>query len=215
MATLTISPRFNGPADSANGGVACGLLARATGLGEVTLRRPPPLGRALRLEGASLYDGEDVVATAGAGEVTVDPLAPVSLAEATEATGRYRGWQGHPYPTCFVCGPQHPDGLRLFPGPVGDDRVAAPWVPVDDDPVMVWAALDCPSGWASDLPGRPLLLGRMALRQLAQPVPGAEHVAVGWVVGAEGRKVHTASALYTATGEVVALAQHTWVAVSS
>ncbi|MEV4624044.1 hypothetical protein AB0J74_35700, partial [Asanoa sp. NPDC049573] len=26
----------------------------------------------------------------------------------------------HPFPTCYVCGPERADGLRIFPGPVGD-----------------------------------------------------------------------------------------------
>lgn len=214
MGALTIPGRYNGPPDTANGGVSCGLLAQATGRNEVTLRRPPPLAHPMRLEGDSLYDGEDLVATAADAEVDVVPAPPVGLAEATEATARYQGWQGHPFPTCFVCGPQHPDGLRLFPGSVGEDVVAAPWVPADEDPVLVWAALDCPSGWASDLPGRPLLLGRMALKQLAPPAVGAEHVVMGWLVAEEGRKVRTGSSLYSGAGELLALAQHTWIAIS-
>ena len=44
MTTLTIPAVYNGPPGSANGGVTCGLLAQATGLDEVTLRQPPPLG---------------------------------------------------------------------------------------------------------------------------------------------------------------------------
>lgn len=215
MATLTIPGRYNGPPDSANGGVSCGLMARATGRNQVTLRRPPPLERPLRVADDGVYDGDQLVATTADAEVTVEPVAPVSVAEATEATTRYGGWQDHPYPTCFVCGPEHPDGLRLFPGPVRPHVVATPWVPADDDPLMVWAALDCPSGWCVDLPGRPLLLGRMALEQRAAPVRGAEHVVMGWLVGEDGRKVHTGSALYTATGDVLAVAQATWIAVSS
>ena len=211
---FTIPRRFNGPADSANGGVSCGLLAQATGLNEITLRKPPPLETPMRIQDGVLYDGDDVVASATVTDLTVDAPAPVSLAEATAATARYAGWQDHPYPTCFVCGPQHPDGLRIFPGIVRPQVSAAPWVPRDDDPVMVWAALDCPSGWASDMPGRPMLLGRMALRLLAPPQPGAEHVTMGWVAGEDGRKVHTGSALYSASGEVLAVARQTWIAVS-
>jgi hypothetical protein len=215
VASLTIPRRYNGPPDSANGGVSCGLLAQATGHNEVTLRRPPPLDRAMRVEDGSLYDGEDLVATSTTVKVPVDAPDPVSLAEATGATARYGGWQDHPFPTCFVCGPQHPDGLRVFPGPVREHVVAAPWVPPDDDPVMTWAALDCPSGWCMDLPGRPLVLGRMALTSLASPSPGAEHVVMGWLLELDGRKVRTGSALYSAAGDLLAVARQTWVAIAS
>lgn len=213
MATLTIDPRFNGPMTSANGGVACGLLAQATGLAQVTLRRPPPLGRAMEVRGNDLYDGEHLVAAAAGAEVGVRVPDPVSLEQARTAASSYRGLRAHPYPTCFVCGPDHPTGLQVYPGEVAPGVVAAPWTPERDDPVMVWAALDCPSAWTVDLPGRPLLLGRMALRLDALPTLGEEHVVGGWLVGEEGRKVLTGSALWTARGELLAVAQHTWVVV--
>jgi hypothetical protein len=43
-----------------------------------------------------------------------------SLVEAQEATARYPLYQGHPFPTCFTCGPDRApgDGLRIFPGPL-------------------------------------------------------------------------------------------------
>jgi hypothetical protein len=160
VTTLTIPGRFTGPPTSGNGGVTCGLLAQATGLSQVTLRKPPPLDVPMRLDGNDLYDGDDLVASAAAGVVEVEPIEPVPLEQAALATASYGGLKEHPFPTCFVCGPEHPTGLGLFPGPVRPGVVAAPWVPVAEDPVMVWAALDCPSGWAyDDLPGRPMVLG--------------------------------------------------------
>jgi hypothetical protein len=212
--TLTIPARFTGPPDSANGGVTCGLVARATGLDEVTLRTPPPLETPLRVVGSEVHDGETLVATAAAATVDLVPPAPVGVAEAREATTRYGGLTEHPFPTCFVCGPAKADGLRLFPGPVGDGVAATPWVPADQDPVMVWAALDCPGGWSLDLPGRPMVLGRMALRLDELPQPGEEHVVMGWRVSLEGRKAFTGSALFTAAGELLAVARQTWIAVS-
>jgi len=212
--TLTIPARFTGPPDSANGGVTCGLLAQATGLSEVTLRTPPPLERPLRVVDGALYDADTLVASAAAATVALEPPAPVSVAEARAATTRYGGLTEHPFPTCFVCGPDKADGLRLFPGPVGEGVAATPWVPVDQDPVMVWAALDCPGGWSLDLPGRPMVLGRMALRLDELPAPGEEHVVMGWRVSLEGRKAFTGSALFTAAGDLLAVAQQTWIAVS-
>ena len=77
--------------------------------------------------------------------------------------------------------------------------------------MLVWAALDCPGGWSADLPGRPMVLGRMATRIDSLPAVGEPHVIQGWLLGGEGRKVHTGSALYTAAGEVLAVAQATWI----
>jgi hypothetical protein len=65
----------------------------------------------------------------------------------------------HPQPWCFGCGTgrAQDDGLRIVPGRVpGADLVADVWKP---DPTLadaggtvaaafVWAALDCPSGFA-------------------------------------------------------------------
>jgi hypothetical protein len=211
---LTIPARFNGPAGSANGGITCGLLARATGLSEVTLRVPPPLEVPLRVEGTSLYDGDVLVAQAGPGVVDVAAAPAVTVAEAEAVGSSYLGLQEHPFPTCFVCGPAHPTGLHLTPGRVGDGRVAAVWVPEEADPVFVWAALDCPSGWATDIVGRPAVLGRMACRVDALPVAGAPHVVVGWQRGEDGRKLLTGSALYDAAGTLLAVAQQTWIALA-
>lgn len=214
MTTLTIPGRFNGPPGSGNGGVTCGLLAQATGLSEVTLRTPPPLDTPLALRDHGLYDGEQLVAQAAPAMVDLVPPPPVGVAEAHAATSRYGGHLAHPFPTCFVCGPEHPTGLRLFAGSVGGGIVATPWTPTEPDPVMTWAALDCPSGWSVDIIGRPMVLGRMACRVDGLPTPGEEHVVLGWHRGDEGRKVHTGSALYSAGGRLLAVAQQTWIAIS-
>jgi hypothetical protein len=51
VAGLRLGERFCGPPATANGGYACGAIAELLSGGvEVTLRRPPPLGRPLRLQ---------------------------------------------------------------------------------------------------------------------------------------------------------------------
>lgn len=215
---VRIDPRFNGPPGSANGGVTCGLLAGAVDLAqpEVTLRVPPPLGVDLRLHDNGLYHGEQLVAQAAERAVELEPPRPVSVAVAREARRHFAGTDGrHPFPGCFVCGPDHPTGLHLHPGTVGPSTVAVDWTPADDDPVMVWAALDCTGGWSADLPGRPMVLGRMACRIHAVPTPGEPHVVQGVQLGVDGRKVLTGSALYTEQGQVIAVARATWITVAS
>jgi hypothetical protein len=216
---MRIAARYNGPPGSANGGITAGRLAAYVGapVVEVTLRRPPPLGVDLRVDSsggtARLLHGELLVAEAVPCADEPPAGEPVDLDTARAAAASYAGLVDHPFPTCFVCGPDRPDGMRLLPGPVGEGRSAAVWTPVDDDPVLVWAALDCPGGWSADLPGRPLVLGRMAVARHTSPLVGEPHVVTGWVLGEDGRKVHTGSALRSADGTVVATARATWLAI--
>lgn len=214
---MRLAARFNGPPDSANGGVASGRLAAYVGAAavEVTLRHPPPLDVDLRVDAsggtARLHHGDTLIAEAVPSSVDVEPGPAVRVEQAAATT--FAGLTDHPFPTCFVCGPQRQDGLGLRPGPLGDGRVATVWTPADDDPVLVWAALDCPGGWSADLPGRPLVLGRMALERRGPVRPGEPHVVVGWTTGVEGRKVHTGTALHAADGTVLAVARATWFVV--
>ena len=214
---MIIPPRYNGPPNSANGGYACGLMSEALGGGfEVTLLRPPPLGVDLDLVGHELRQGDVLIAEARRSPPFAldDVPAPVSLEEAEEASRHYPGFQHHAYPTCFSCGPERDDGLRIFPGPVAgrEGLVAAPWTPEEVRPEIIWAALDCPSGWAVDHFQREgVMLGRMAAGIRELPTVGERRVVVGWPVGEEGRKRHAGSALYTAAGEVMALARSTWI----
>jgi hypothetical protein len=214
--------RYNGPPDSANGGYACGLVAALIGgVAEVTLRRPPPLERVLEThvqpdgEAVEVRDGGTLVAEARRVKLEVEVPPPVSLEDAEAASRRYPGFDHHAYPTCFTCGPERDDGLRIFAGPVDGRRglVAAPWTP--HEPVaaeVVWAALDCPSGWAvDDFQREGVLLGRMAARVLDLPRMGKPHVVLGWRVGENGRKRYAGSALLTPRGEVLAAARSTWI----
>ncbi|MBB6172091.1 hypothetical protein HNR23_002151 [Nocardiopsis mwathae] len=244
LADLIVDPRFNGPADSANGGYISGLLAArleapgASGV-QVTLRKPPPLGTPMTVEpddggGLRLMDGGDLVAVAEPAEEPAEAVPPVSRAKAEQAQRRFRGSSGHPFPTCFTCGTERApgDGLRLFAGPVDDEHpttVACSWTPdpslavrgADGTPrdtvptEVVWAALDCPGGWSSDVSERPIVLGRMAATVARSPRVGRPHVVMGRLLGAEGRKVFTASTVYGPDGEVVARARATWIMLRS
>ncbi len=216
---MRIAARFQGPDGSANGGVTSGRLAAYVGADavEVTLRRPPPLDTDLRVDAAGgtarLFDGAELVAEAAPTSLGLEPVLPVTVERAAAAAADYAGLSEHPFPRCYVCGPERADGLRLAPGPVAPGRVACVWTPATDDPVEVWAALDCPGGWSSDLRGRPMVLGRMALRRLGAPAPGEPHVVVGWTMSTEGRKTFTGSALLDAAGTTLALARATWIAL--
>jgi hypothetical protein len=213
---MIIPSRFNGPPSSANGGYACGLFSEALGGGfEVTLLVPPPLDTQLDIVGDELRHGNVVVARARRAVHSDEEMPePVSLAEAEAASKRYAGFEHHAYPTCFTCGPERDDGLRIFAGPVEGRAgvVAAPWTPGPGVRAeIVWAALDCPSGWAVDEFQREgVLLGRMAAAIHTRPEPGEAHVVIGWRIGEEGRKRFAGSAIFTGEGGLVAHSRSTW-----
>jgi len=235
---ILIPARFNGPADSANGGVTAGLLAGLLGgddieqrAVEVTLRRPPPLQIELRVERAEpatgpaealrLFDEDRLIAEA---VIVVDddlaPVPPVSQVDAERAAARYDGLTDHPFPTCYVCGVERAghDGLELFAGRVGtgpdDDRVATPWQvgrDLDLGAVLVWAALDCPGGWSIGLSGRRAVLGRIRARVSSLPQPDEACVVVGWRDGWQGRKALARTSAYGQDGRLLGVAAQTWI----
>lgn len=238
LATITVARRFRGPTLSGNGGYTAGrlaaLLSRATSgtAATVTLRSPPPLDVEMAVLAASAAEpgagvemsyGDELVASAVAGELRSAAVAPVDFGSATAARSAYRGAVEHPFPDCFVCGPAREpgDGLRLAPGVVGPGHTACVWVPdpsyaLAEDPTVApaelgWAALDCPGGWTSDIGNRPLVLGRMTA-YCAPARIGRPHVVVGELLGEEGRKTYTATAVYD-EDRLVGRAEHTWIAV--
>lgn len=228
--SIVIPTRFRGPPNSANGGYACGLVAEALGGdAEVTLLAPPPLECPLTVAARGAHEielrhGADLLARGRRRpfELTL-PLRP-TWDEACEASRHYAGFDRHPFPGCFVCGPRRgrKDGLRIFPGPLPDRRVAAPWIP--DNSLcdrngrvripFLWAALDCPGFFAltGDTPAT-LLLGRMAVRILRPIQADTPCVVVGWPVASEGRKHHCGTALFAESAGLCGEARATWIEV--
>jgi len=225
---VTIAARFNGPPGSAHGGYACGVVADAIGLGaSVRLSAPPPLdvplARTREPDGTvRLLDGDAVVAIGKpATPVIPAPAAPawaVAAMAAREFVGRLRA--RHPFPGCFACGPDRDaDGLRVWPGPAGPGGlVASPWRPEPElaggravDAVFVWAALDCPAGFACIPAGSKALLGTMTARLEAPVLPGRDYIVAGWPLGSAGRMYRAGSALYERGGRRVALAESLWI----
>ncbi|MEV0713946.1 hypothetical protein [Asanoa sp. NPDC050611] len=213
---MIIASRFNGPPGTGNGGYSAGTFAvlATGGVPEVTLVKPPPLDVPLTAGDGSVIDPAGEVIAAVRAVPTFEPVAPpVTLDAAIEAARGYAGFADHPFPTCYVCGPERADGLRVFPGPV-DGVVAAPFTaPASVTTETVWAALDCPGGWSVLSPGRAYVLGRMAAVVGTLPEPGSESVAVGMLASTEGRRAAVHTALYTPAGDLLAHARATWVAI--
>lgn len=216
--SITFDRRFRGPAQSANGGYAAGRLASLLGgRAEVTLRLPPPLDRPLDVVADDghvlLLDGEALVAEAEPGEPGIEPPAPISLAEAEEASSRHVRWGGENFSECFSCGTRPEDGLCIHVGPVeGRDLHAAPWTAREVAPEVVWAAIDCAGAYAVGGPGRgEVLLGRMAAEIRRLPEEGERCIVTAWPLGEDGRKLLAGTALTTADGELLALSRQTWI----
>ncbi len=232
MASLTISPRFRGPAGSGNGGYVSGRLAAYVGADDepvtVVLRQPPPLQTRLQIvpdrAGVRLVAGDRAIAEASPGAFAHPPVAAVTLDTARAAEPAYRGLVDHPFPMCFVCGPARAaaDGLRLSPGRCGHGRTACVWRPHtslghDADGCVsaefVWSALDCPGAWTSDLDERPLVLGTMTAVCEERVAFGRDYVVVGQLLAAKGRKTFTATAIFDEAGTRLARAEQVWIAV--
>lgn len=227
---VVIHERFRGPDTSGNGGYSCGLIGREIdGPASVSLRVPPPLERALELHRGEdgkleLRDGDVVVAEGEPSKLDLEvPEAP-SVEEAGQAVERFVFWHDHPFPACFVCGPgrEYPDGLRIFPGQVGERSiVAAPWTPdpglAGDDgtvaPELIWAVLDCPTSFGAFLheSAGTSVLARLTAELRGEIHAGEPHVTIGWPISRDGRKSEGGSAVFTADGELLARARGLWI----
>jgi hypothetical protein len=221
---VVLERRFNGPPSTANGGYACGIVARhVDGPARVSLRRPVPLGTPLELERhddghVTLHEGEMLIAE-GDPALPLDGVVPPyrpSVEEARAAAAdRPRFWPGA-FDSCWVCSPRA-DGLGVLFGPLAShpDMTAAVLHASDGDALaseVVWAALDCPSYtpplWGSATPS---LLASMHAELLA-PVPAGEPLVVtGWTLGSEGRKHRSATAVLGQDGRVLARAEALWI----
>jgi len=231
-----IDPRFNGPPGSANGGYACGALARLAhghldGPVAVALLAPIPVGTALHYAPARrrghVFAGDELVATVAPASDDVPVVPFVDPDRAGVASARFAGRTRHPFPTCFACGTDRgPDGLRLFPGPVpGDDEtVACLWTPGPDvadgdgrvGPEVTSAVLDCPGGWTEDARVRPRVLGRFITLLESAPRSGRTYVVVAREASHDGRTAVRTTAVYDAAdATLVGRASAIWIALAA
>ena len=231
---VVIPTRFNGPPASANGGYTCGVVAQMVGaeVSRVSLRSPPPLGRRLSATHhgggrVDIHDGGEIVAEGEPAELMIDVPEPVDAEEARRASeaGTAAWSASHPFPTCVVCGPDRAagDGFRIFPGPVpGREGLhAATWTPdpelAGEDgyvrPECVWAALDCPTSApvANFGQGPPVVLAQLTARLGCGVRAGERHSVLSWPLGIDGRKRHSASALFDDSGRMICASQALWI----
>jgi len=225
MDKLVIPGEFNGPRESGNGGYTCGAVAALMdGPAQISLRSPVPLDEPLDVDRSDscvrVRSGETLIAEGRpAPELNHQPPETVGPDTALEASTRYRGLSEGPFSHCFACGLAHPEPLGIFAGSVGEsDLVATPWSPPEwtagDDgfvrPEIVWAVLDCPTFFAAYGSREELPVAFLVREQarLDRPVKaGVEHVVVAWPIEHDGRKALAGSAVLSAGGETLAVAE--------
>lgn len=230
---LAIQSLYNGPPNSAHGGVAAGRMAALVNPDRATVRfhSPPPLDEALidvrhPAGRVDLFAGTRRVATVSPTErVEVDAferLDPMTVAVA-ESTWLDHSDGLHLFPTCFGCGNARLDGgLGLEPGHVSGSSVHATfWTPGVDGLVpswLVWAALDCPSGapaLATVPKGSAALTGELAV-EVRQPLQGrTQYQILSRRTGTSGRKITTQAAIVDPQGRNVAVASAIWIEIAT
>jgi len=231
--TLSIDPVYNGPPDSAHGGVAAGRMAELLDplCASVRFRAPIPVGSTMTAvpggdDTVELFENDRPIAIVRRLEGPLDgqrfdPL-PSTAVDAAEHAFHSEWDTRHPFPTCFGCGHHRTDGrgMALAPGPApGHDVHAAWWRPRRDGavpPWLVWAALDCPSGFPAFVtlaPDRARVTGEFAV-ELLHPVPGdGTYQILSHVTGGSGRKTTTSAALVDHTGTTLAVATAIWIEI--
>lgn len=240
---MRIEARFNGPPDSAHGGIACGVFAAAVDPMQATVRlmAPPPLEADLQLR--SEQDGSQTILDTDNREVAsvrpwdppddFEPISSVSFDQLQAARDHFISVIGpdgsnHAFPTCFGCGPARPDndGLALFTGKIPDTSLyGAEWVPrgiggETVEPWMVWAAMDCPSGagpfneWVDYASGEIQLLGELSVSISELPVAGAVHQVLSRTIKRSGQRMISEVVVLAEGGANIARGRATWIHLS-
>ena len=224
--TITISPGFNGPPASGNGGYAAGVLSRHFDAPHtVRISAPIPLDTPLSVSRQAgrldVRDGDTLILAARPGAVTLAPPAPPSPEAARKAAANPTSFGAGGPSTCFVCGRNRAegDGLHIHCGRLGETSAASVWRPhanfCDAEgvvrPEFLWAALDCPGGFALPLTDTSYLLGEMTAA-LHKPVRAGDEIIVhAWHAWSDGRKHFAGAALHAADGTLLAQADTLWI----
>jgi hypothetical protein len=77
---------------------------------------------------------------------------------------------------------------------------------------FVWAALDCPGGWAV-IAKRPRIcvLGRITGEIVERVKPGQRCIVAAWEISEYGRKSLAGTAIFTENGRLLARSKTTWI----
>ena len=133
----------------------------------------------------------------------------------------------HPIRGCFSCGPDHPDGLHIYPRVVDDGVVCAPWRPAAEfidggrvlSTLVLTSAIDCSSGICMPVSMQRelleldqfFLLGSLDVRYLRVPPVDRGYRVAAKMLLRDGRKFYGLSALVDEDGTAYAMAESTWI----
>ncbi|MCP3911121.1 MAG: hypothetical protein GY713_09230 [Actinomycetia bacterium] len=218
----------------------------------VRLSRPIPLHTDLGVEITQVDDRVEMTVTSGETTIatgwvdtcaTPDPLGVLSMpaerlaelvtAALPSAAASARADAApirHPdadmdFDTCFVCGKDHPDGLRLTLGALDNETAWRRWHPPAEfaeagglSPLVSTAALDCSSAALLRLDGtlqrgESVLLGTFDVDHLRAPDPEADLRLVARTSHREGRKIWSDMALVDADDGAAVISRATWIVV--
>jgi hypothetical protein len=223
---VVIERHFRGPPESGQGGYSCGLVAeRIEGdCATVSLRKPPPLDRTLRIEDGALMDGDQLIAEGHADTLELDVPDTVGLTAARRASENpFWGEHIHPFPGCFGCGFERDqsEAVAIWMGAHDHSGLmAGVWTPSTDfagddgavTKLITWSALDCPTATGANLPLDGVsVLGRLTCR-LVEPIePGVTHTVVAWPISDDGRKHLGGCAIHAPDGTLCAYSAGLWI----
>ena len=236
LGRIRIPERFQGPPGRGQGGWTAYQLSRfADGPVTVRLAAPTPLDRDLHVvqseTGVDLVDRTTdpptTVMQATPRVETFAEVTPVDLKTARDARSRFIFKDGgHPVPRCFSCG-AHAESMAVHPGRLDDGRVAVDWRPPDwaidaqgaVDPGVIWAAMDCASGFyaAADGVHNVSFTAQYAVEIVRPRKPDADYVIVAgpgdFAPHWDGRKRRSLAATFDSDGALYGRAVALWIAV--
>ena len=235
--TISIPAKFCGPPRSGNGGYFCGAVAaQVEGPVVVRLKAPPPLDTEMAVvmdgDAGRVLSGEREIAQVLPARGELEPSPPIPREEAVKISerGLEASQVNHPFPTCFVCGPDRDmgDGMRIFTGPNDDESLyAAAWYADPAwssdgslvDEAYIWSAMDCPSSgpaFATALnPDSDIayVLGTLEVRIFERPKVGDHYVLTCALDEDTGKLYRTRVSLYGDEEKLLATGAAVWVRV--
>ncbi|TGM34002.1 hypothetical protein EHQ92_17870 [Leptospira biflexa] len=225
LESTEINEKYCGPPMSGNGGYIAGIIANQiqNNAAVVKIKAPAPLNQTLFFSNdfessrIKLIIKESNILIAEGQEdkdfyLDVPEFNAKSIEEIRNPIQAYLGFKKHPFSTCFVCGTERKakDGMRIFPAKISDQSKFNhlhgsfwnPWKELGDSRgkifnEIVWAALDCPGGFAvSFLDPRMIVLVKLRARLMNSVFADTTYAIQAWEISRNRRQRIAGTAIY-------------------